>query len=160
MHPNAALVETLYGALARRDGATMAACYAPEATFDDPVFSLQGGEIGAMWSMLCARSRDLAVTWHDVVADDDRGSASWHARYTFAATGRDVSNAIDSAFTFAHGRIATQRDTFDFRRWTRMAIGPMVRLPLMSPVVQKSVRRKARAALDDWIASGGVRAAS
>jgi ketosteroid isomerase-like protein len=157
MHRNAALVETLYGALARRDGAAMAACYAPDATFDDPVFSLRGREIGGMWSMLCSRGRDLVVTWRDVVADDEQGTAAWDARYTFAATGRPVQNRIASAFTFADGRIASQRDTFDFRRWSRMAIGPVARMPFMSPVVQKSVRRKARATLDAWMARDAAR---
>ena len=33
---NGALIERLYGAFGRRDGETMAACYAPEATFRDP----------------------------------------------------------------------------------------------------------------------------
>jgi ketosteroid isomerase-like protein len=156
VHPNAALVETLYGALARRDGAAMAACYGPESAFEDPVFSLQGAEIGAMWSMLCARGRDLAVTWSGVVVDDGNGAATWEARYTFAATGRPVHNRIASVFTFAAGRIATQRDTFDFARWSGMAIGPVARLPLMGPMVQRSVRRKARATLDAWIERGGA----
>ena len=55
MHPNAALIDSLYAALARRDGAAMAQCYAEEAAFSDPVFDLRGREIGAMWSMLCTR---------------------------------------------------------------------------------------------------------
>jgi len=152
VHANAALVDTLYGALARRDAAAMAACYAPDATFDDPVFSLRGAEVGAMWSMLCARGRDLQVSWRDVVADDARGSAAWEARYTFAATGRAVHNLVTSAFTFADGLIATQRDTFDFARWSRMAIGPLARVPLLRPAMQRSVRNKARASLDAWIA--------
>ena len=156
MHPNAALVETLYGALARRDGAAMAACYGPESAFDDPVFSLRGAEIGAMWSMLCARGRDLAVTWSDVVADDATGAAAWEARYTFAATGRPVHNRIASVFTFADGRIATQHDTFDFTRWSRMAIGPLARMPFMGAAVRRSVRSKARATLDAWIERGGT----
>ena len=153
MHANAALVDTLYGALARRDAAAMAACYAPDATFDDPVFSLRGAEVGAMWSMLCRRARDLEIAWRDVVADDARGSATWEARYTFAATGRAVHNHIASAFTFVDGRIATQRDTFDFARWSRMAIGPLARVPLLRPAMQRSVRKKARASLDAWIAA-------
>jgi len=152
VHANGALVESLYDALARRDGAAMAACYAPDATFDDPVFSLRGAEVGAMWSMLCARGRDLAVSWRDVTADDACGSAAWEARYTFAATGRAVHNCIASAFTFVDGRIATQRDAFDFALWSRMAIGPLARVPLLGGVVQRSVRRKARAALEGWMA--------
>jgi ketosteroid isomerase-like protein len=153
VHPNGELLESLYGALARRDAATMAACYAPGATFDDPVFSLRGAEVGAMWSMLCARARDLAVSWRDVAADDTRGSAAWEARYTFAATGRPVHNRIASSFTFVDGRIASQRDAFDFALWSRMAIGPIARVPLLRHAMHRSVRRKARASLDAWIAA-------
>jgi ketosteroid isomerase-like protein len=156
VHANAALVETLYGALARRDGAAMAGCYAPDAAFDDPVFCLRGAAVGAMWSMLCERGRDLQVSWRDVAADDARGSASWEARYTFAATGRPVHNRIASAFTFVDGRIATQRDSFDFARWSRMAIGPLARVPGLRPFVQRSVRRKARATLDAWMARDAI----
>ena len=60
MHPNAQLIQTLYAAFGRRDGAAMAACYAPNATFVDPVFDLRGTEIGAMWTMLCERGRETA----------------------------------------------------------------------------------------------------
>ncbi|MFT4048815.1 MAG: nuclear transport factor 2 family protein [Solirubrobacterales bacterium] len=35
---NAKLIERFYAAFASRDGETMAACYAPDATFSDPVF--------------------------------------------------------------------------------------------------------------------------
>ncbi len=57
----------------------MAACYAPDARFSDPVFDLAGGEVGAMWSMLCERGRDLRVEWRDVRADDASGAAHWEA---------------------------------------------------------------------------------
>ena len=151
MHANADLIESLYGALGRRDGATMVACYAPDARFADPVFDLTGGEVGAMWTMLCARAHDIVVEWRDVRADDALGSGNWDARYTFAATGRRVHNRIHSEFTFERGRIATQRDTFDMRAWLRMAIGPVTLLPGMRGLVERRVRSQARRGLDEWI---------
>jgi ketosteroid isomerase-like protein len=151
VHPNAALIDSLYAALARRDGAAMAACYTDDAAFNDPVFELRGHEIGAMWTMLCARGKDLAVEWREVHADDARGRADWDARYTFASTGRKVHNRIASAFIFANGRIMTQHDSFDFERWSRMAIGVTAALPFMSGFVRRAVRRQARRALDEWI---------
>src|SRR5436190_2219712 len=46
--PNDALIQRFYAAFAARDGAAMAACYAPDATFSDPVFTdLKGEEPGA-----------------------------------------------------------------------------------------------------------------
>ena len=114
----------------------MAACYAPDARFSDPVFDLAGDEVGAMWSMLCERGRDLRVEWRDVRADDATGAAHWEARYTFSATGRPVHNVIDAAFTFSAGRIARHVDTFDLWRWSRMALGAKGALLGWTPFVR------------------------
>jgi len=152
-HPNAALIERFYSAFARRDGAAMAACYAPDARFSDPVFDLAGAEVGAMWSMLCERGRDLRVEWRDVRADDANGAAHWEARYTFSATGRPVHNIIGAAFTFNAGRIARHVDTFDLWRWSRMALGAKGALLGWTPFVRKAIQRQARHGLDAWIAS-------
>ena len=48
----------LYEAFAKLDADTMAACYAPDARFDDEAFSLRGArEVGGMWKMLCAATQ-------------------------------------------------------------------------------------------------------
>ena len=53
-----ATIERFYAAFARLDADTMQACYAPEAAFDDEVFSLRGREqIGGMWRMLCSATQ-------------------------------------------------------------------------------------------------------
>ncbi|HSV20498.1 MAG TPA: nuclear transport factor 2 family protein [Casimicrobiaceae bacterium] len=160
MHANAALVESLYDALSRRDAPAMAACYAPDATFTDPVFDLRGGEVAAMWSMLCSRTRDLAVEWRNVEAGNASGQGDWDARYTFAATGRRVHNRIHSDFTFRAGRIVTQRDAFHLGRWLRMAVGPVAVLPGLSGWLARRVRRDARRTLDAWMAAHAGRAPS
>jgi ketosteroid isomerase-like protein len=151
-HPNARLLRSFYDAFARRDARAMAACYAPDAAFADPVFDLRGAEIGAMWSMLCERGADLRVEVRDIVADERSGRAHWDAWYTFGTTGRAVHNEIDSTFAFAHGLIASQRDVFDLWRWSRMALGAMGTLLGWTPLVRKSIRRQARRSLDAWIA--------
>jgi ketosteroid isomerase-like protein len=155
VHANAALIASLYSALARRDGAAMAACYAADAQFKDPVFDLRGSEIGAMWTMLCARARDIAVEFRNVDADERGGRGDWDARYTFAATGRRVHNRIHSEFSFAGGRIASQRDAFDLRAWLRMAIGPIAIVPGMTNLLARRVRSQARRGLDEWIERHG-----
>ena len=152
-HANAALLERFYAAFARRDGAAMAACYAPDARFTDPVFDLSGDEVGAMWSMLCERGRDLRVEWRDVRADDGTGAAHWEARYTFSGTGRPVHNIIDATFTFKAGRIARHVDTFDLWRWSRMALGAKGALLGWTPFVRKAIQQQARRGLDAWIGS-------
>jgi ketosteroid isomerase-like protein len=152
-HANAALIERFYAAFARRDAPVMAACYAPDARFTDPVFDLSGVEVGAMWSMLCDRGRDLRLEWRDVRADDATGSAHWEPRYTFSATGRPVHNIIDSAFTFKAGLIDTHVDTFDLWRWSRMALGTKGTLLGWSPFVRKAIQAQAKRGLDAWMKS-------
>jgi ketosteroid isomerase-like protein len=157
-HPNAVLLERFYAAFARRDAPVMAACYARDARFTDPVFDLEGDAVGAMWSMLCERGRDLRVEWRDIRADDATGGAHWEPRYTFSGTGRPVHNIIDSTFTFKAGLIETHVDTFDLWRWSRMALGAKGVLLGWSPYVRKAIQAQAQRGLHAWM-SGRQRAA-
>jgi ketosteroid isomerase-like protein len=148
-HPNEELIERFYTALGRHDGDTMAACYASDATFADPVFPrLTGNEAGDMWRMLTSRATDLEVDLVERAAGDETGSAHWIARYTFNQTGRFVEYDIRASFRFADGLIAEHRDVFDFHRWSRQALGPVGLLLGWSPVLRLAVRRQARSALD------------
>ncbi len=156
MHANARLIESFYAAFARRDATAMTACYAPDARFHDPVFDLNGAEIGAMWAMLCARGKDLTLEWRDVAADDAAGSAHWEPRYTFSATGRQVHNVIDSKFAFRAGLIVEQVDRFDLWRWSRMALGAKGTLLGWTPLVRRAVQVQARKGLVAWMARDPV----
>jgi ketosteroid isomerase-like protein len=148
MHPHRQLLEQFYGAFRKRDGEAMARCYAPDASFSDPVFTrLRGDEPGAMWRMLCGRANDLTVDFEVLEADDLRGKARWVARYTFTKTGRPVENHVESEFEFKDGKIARQVDRFPFWRWSRMALGTPGTLLGWSPVVKNAVRREAARSL-------------
>ena len=150
---NAQLIERFYAAFARRDAATMAACYAPNAHFVDPVFDLSGAEIGAMWTMLCERGKDLRIEARDIAADRERGSAHWEAWYTFTQTGRPVHNVIDAAFDFDdEARIVRHQDTFDLWRWSRMALGAKGVALGWTRMARKAIRAQARKGLDAWMA--------
>lgn len=119
-----ALITRFYEAFQRRDGATMAACYHAEARFSDPAFpNLHGNQIGAMWTMLCARAQDFSLEFSGVQADEERGRAHWEPRYLFSKTGRKVHNIIDAEFRFKDGLIVEHIDRFDFWRWSRQALG-------------------------------------
>ena len=149
----------LYDAFAVLDADTMASCYAPEARFDDEAFSLRGArEVGGMWKMLCSgtQAKGAAVwklSYRDLEADATSGKAHWDAHYLFSATGRIVDNAIDSRFTFTpEGLIATQRDRFDFWRWSRQALGAPGLLLGWSPMLKKKVRATAAANLQAFLA--------
>jgi ketosteroid isomerase-like protein len=156
-HPNAVLIGRFYDALGRRDASGMVACYAPDATFSDPVFpELDAAGVAAMWRMLCARGKDLAVVASDIGADDSTGRAHWVANYTYSATGKHVENRIDAAFAFRDGLIVHHVDAFDLWRWLRQALGAKGALFGWLPFVQRTVRAQAAKALADWRAKNPV----
>ncbi|HEY7150994.1 MAG TPA: nuclear transport factor 2 family protein [Solirubrobacterales bacterium] len=150
---NAELIRRFYAAFGERDGGAMAACYAPNARFSDPVFpALRGEEPGAMWRMLTGRAEDLEVELLEHDAHDADGSAHWTAHYTFTQTGRPVVNDVRARFRFEDGLIAEHRDDFDFHRWARQALGASGLLLGWTPVLRSAVRRRARAGLDEFMA--------
>ena len=150
MNDNERTIETFYNAFARLEPDTMAECYADDVAFDDEVFSMRGKrEVMGMWRMLCAVTREKgADVWQlrhsGVQADGTKGRAHWDAHYRFSATGRIVDNSIDAQFEFApDGRIARHRDTFDFWKWSRQALGAPGWLLGWTPMLRAKVRAKA-----------------
>jgi ketosteroid isomerase-like protein len=151
------LIRTFYAAFQRRDHQAMAACYAPDPAFSDPVFTnLRGAQVAAMWRMLCERGKDLNIEASNIVTSDTAGSAHWEAHYTFSATGRHVHNVIDASFTFAGGRIARHTDHFDLYRWARQALGLKGVLLGWSPPVQNAIRAQAARGLDAFMRQNGL----
>ena len=151
---NVALLDEFYAAFARLDGVAMAQCYAPDATFSDPVFvGLRGEQPGGMWRMLTSRAKDLTVDLVARDADETSGTAHWVAHYQFAQTGRPVVNDVQSRFRFVDGLIAEQVDEFDFHRWSRQALGLPGLLLGWTPMLRRSVQGKARAGLDKYLAA-------
>ena len=152
MHPNEALITRLYTCFQARDAAGMKACYHPDAVFSDPVFGrLEGGQVTAMWAMLCARAADLEIEFSGVSAGDASGRAHWDARYTFSQTGRKVLNSIDASFGFRDGLIARHDDRFSFRRWSRQALGPVGLLLGWTPLLRARVGANARKGLASYM---------
>ncbi len=149
-HPNAELIERFYGAFARGDGDAMAACYAPDVRFSDPVFGeLRGEEAGDMWRMLTGRAEDLQITLAEHDATDGTGTAHWLADYTFR-TGRKVHNDIRAEFRFRDGLIAEHDDRFSFHAWARQALGPPGLLLGWTPMLRGKVSSEARSGLKEF----------
>jgi ketosteroid isomerase-like protein len=143
------LLPRFYDALARGDWAETAACYRDDARFGDPVFpDLDAREVRAMWKMLLTTGRRLDITYRIVEETASRGACSWEAVYAFSRTERQVHNLIHSEFELREGGIFRQRDTFDFWRWSRQALGPLGVALGWSPFVKVRVQRIGRAALD------------
>lgn len=156
MSDNAALLTRFYRAFTARDAEAMAACYAPDIHFSDPVFTdLQGARAGAMWRMLCSRATDLRIEFTPPVVNGNEGSVHWEAHYTYTATGKSVHNIIEARFVIQDGLITEHRDYFNLYRWARQALGMKGVLLGWAPPVKNAIRRQAAGALDRYIAKSG-----
>ena|SRR5215472_11482615 len=131
-----------YDSLARRDGEAMAAMYAPDAQFEDPVFRLTGTDIGKMWIALTRRAKEFSIAYTIAQAAAGRGTVELTARYLYG--GRyPVVNVILSELELQNGLIVRHRDQFDFSRWAAQALGAPGRLFGRFEFFHKMVCRKA-----------------
>lgn len=156
LHENARRIEAFYAAFAVLDTDGMAAFYAPDVRFEDPVFALAGREaVMAMWSMLCetvkAKSREAwSLETSAIRADAREGSAHWEARYRFSATGRLVHNRIDATFVFRDGLVIRHVDRFDVWARSRQALGAPGLLLGWIGFLRRQLRDRAGARLAAW----------
>jgi ketosteroid isomerase-like protein len=146
-----ATVERFYAALARGDAEAMAACYADDAAFTDPVFGeLRGEAVRDMWRMLLARrsgGMTVSTTFLGGSADGNTEQVLATIDYTFGRTGNRVSNTIATFMRFRDGRIVQQIDDFDFFRWARQAFGMAGWIAGWTPAFRRRVRSEAAAGL-------------
>jgi len=155
MHPHQQLVEKFYTCFGRRDWQGMIACYHPSVFFYDPVFeNLEAPEVKAMWEMLCRNETDLSLTFSNIEADDEYGTCTWTATYTFSKTGRKVVNVIKAHFKFHENSIIEHMDAFDLWKWSRQALGVQGLLLGWSPVVQNKIRAMAKRNLEKFMKAG------
>jgi hypothetical protein len=141
-----AALTRFYEAFARGDGETMAAMYAPEATFEDPVFLLTGRDIGKMWIGLTRGAKGFSVQFNVAKAVSGAGAVEWTARYLFGGK-RRVVNVIVSEIEMRNGLIVRQKDTFDFPRWAAQALGLPGLLFGRTKWLRRSVSKSAAARL-------------
>ena len=152
---NEELIHTFYRSFAEGDANTMAGCYSDDIHFTDPAFGdLYGDDAKNMWRMLVRNSRgQLKISFADVKADDQNGSANWIAEYIFSKTGRHVTNEISSRFEFRDGKISRHIDHFNFWKWSRQALGWKGFLLGWSETMKKEVQRQANASLKKYHAA-------
>jgi hypothetical protein len=101
--------------------------------------------------MLCARAKDLEITFGAVSALGTSGSAHWEANYTFSKTGRAVHNVIEASFTFLDDKIVRHADRFSLWKWAGMALGPAGVVLGWTPLIRGTVRREAQQGLEDFL---------
>ena len=149
-----ALITRFYEAFQRLDAEAMSACYTDDVLFSDPVFGeLRGQNATDMWRMLTSRAKDITLTFDQVQADAQRGSAHWVATYEFGQTGAIVINDIQARFVFRDGKICEHHDHFDLWRWSRQALGAKGLLLGWTPLVKNAIRAQAHKGLKAFQAS-------
>lgn len=152
---NHALITRFYQAFQQLDAQAMAACYTDDVLFSDPVFGqLRGQDAVDMWRMLTSRAKDFTLTFDQVQADAQRGSAHWVATYVFSQTGAIVVNDIQARFVFRDGKICEHHDHFDVWRWSRQALGTKGVLLGWTPLVKNAIRAQAEKGLKAFQARG------
>jgi len=152
MQHNVKLIESFYSSFKKLDGEAMVQCYHPDIEFSDPVFPfLKGSEASAMWKMLCSQAKDFTLTFDNIEADDHSGKAHWEAIYNFSKTGKRVHNIIEAEFQFMDGKIIRHVDSFNFWKWSKMALGPAGMLLGWTPLIKNKVRQQAAANLEKFI---------
>ena len=145
------LITDFYTAFQNRDAEKMAACYADNVVFNDPVFkNLKGEEARDMWRMLLSNAKDLSITFSDVDASQAVGEAKWEAIYSFSKTGNTVHNKIKAVFEFENGKIVRHTDDFDLWKWAGMALGMSGKLLGWTPMVQGKIRDTASKSLKKY----------
>lgn len=149
-----ALITRFYEAFQRLDAEAMSACYTDDVLFSDPVFGeLRGQNATDMWRMLTSRAKDFTLTFDQVQADAQSGSAHWVATYEFGQTGAIVINDIQARFVFRDGKICEHHDHFDLWRWSRQALGAKGLLLGWTPLVKNAIRAQAHKGLKAFQAS-------
>lgn len=122
----------------------MQACYAENATFNDPAFTnLDAAHVRSMWEMLIKKGKDLRVEYNHVQTDGETGTAEWVAHYTFSATGKKVVNRIKASFVFENGKIVQHEDHFSFYKWSSQALGLSGILLGWTGFLRNKVRKRA-----------------
>ncbi len=154
---NKQTIETFYSSFLKFDAETMASCYHPEVQFSDEVFADLKREMpGNMWRMLCHRlkSSPSKLTYSNLWANDNNeGGCDWEAEYIFSATGKKVHNKISSHFKFSDGKIIQQRDSFNFWRWSRMALGAPGYLLGWTSFLKSKVQKQAAQGLEQFVST-------
>lgn len=152
MTTNEELITRFYTCFSKGDYRGMQNCYAGNATFSDPVFqNLDAAEVKAMWEMLCKRGKDMQITFTNVTANEQSGSAEWTAVYTFSASGRKVINHVSAKFRIENGLFIQHTDTFNFHKWAHQALGLKGWLLGGTSFLKNKVRTNARKSLSDFM---------
>jgi len=140
---NETVIKKFYESFAQHDVEGMIGCYHNNVVFFDPAFGeLTGADAKNMWRMLLSRGSNIKITFSNVHAEGNSGSADWQAEYVYSQTGRNVINKISARFEFDDGKIIKHTDNFDLWKWTRQALGFKGYLLGWSPFMKMKIRKQ------------------
>jgi ketosteroid isomerase-like protein len=152
MNGNEETITKFYSSFQRRDYKTMQECYAGKVIFFDPVFEdLVDDEVKFMWQMLCERATDLSIEFSNVQTDEEYGTCTWVATYTFTKTKRKIINKVKAHMRFRDGKITEHSDQFKLSNWCKQAFGVTGLLLGGTAWFQNRVRKLAQQSLYDYI---------
>src|SRR5215203_77115 len=138
------VAQRFYDAFTVRDWYTMSLLYAEHATFSDPVFPLLNAKgTRLMWQMLLSRAENFEVDVEILEDSAARTRVNWVARYIFTATGRPVTNRVQTQMQLVAGKIVRHEDKFSFWSWSAHALGAKGALLGWTPLVRNKVRAQA-----------------
>lgn len=122
---NKQVIQKFYSAFAEGDAETMISCYNDDIIFTDPAFgTLKGINAKAMWKMLLSNKKSQAqVSFNNIDANGDSGTAQWTAKYNYGPKSRTVTNQVHAHFEFKNGKISKHTDNFNLWKWTQQALG-------------------------------------
>ena len=150
---NEQTISEFYSSFAKGDYQQMISFYHKQATFQDPAFGkLDHKRVTKMWQMLLSnKSASPRISFTNISAEKDKGSAHWKAIYFYGPKKRKVVNDIQASFTFKEGKIIKHTDDFDIWKWSRQALGPVGYLLGWTPFMKKKIQSLANKKLDDFI---------
>ena len=151
---NQDLIKKFYTSFSKSDYERMTSCYHKDVVFQDPAFgTLRDGRPSQMWEMLLSRAKgNISISFEDIKADENTGSARWTAIYEYGPKKRQVTNNVTAAFTFKDGKIIEHTDNFDLWSWTKQAMGPVGYLLGWSSFIKNKIQKTTNSQLDSFIA--------
>lgn len=146
------LAHRFYSAFQKKDFETMNKCYDEKAQFTDPAFGdLNAKQTKAMWHMLCTRAFDLEINYRILQSKPDFVKVEWIAEYTYTTYQTQVRNVVTSNIKLENGLIVDQKDSFNFWKWSRQALGFTGLYLGWTPMLKSTVRKSVHKTLDKFI---------
>lgn len=149
---NKEVIQKFYESFAQGDSQKMIECYHSDIHFFDPAFGhLLGNDANDMWKLLLERSKGkIKITYSNIQANDQTGSANWEAEYPYGKNQRRVLNKISASFEFKDGKIWKHTDQFDLWSWSRQALGVPGLLFGWTSWMQKKIRKQTHHLLKNY----------